>query len=53
MKIYSVVYVDFSENENCVYGNFDSKDKAQNFIDGLPDYLKEGNPFVIEEQAIE
>nr|QMP83119.1 MAG: hypothetical protein [Caudoviricetes sp.] len=53
MKVYSVVYVDWRENEDCGYGNFDSREKAQNFIDGLPEYLKAGNPFVIEEQDVE
>jgi len=53
MKVYAVVYVDFSENSDCVYGVFDSREKAQNFINGLPEYLKAGNPFVIEEQDVE
>lgn len=53
MKVYAVVYVDFSENSDCVYGNFDSREKAQRCIDEMPEYLKVGNPFVIEEQDVE
>jgi septal ring-binding cell division protein DamX len=53
MKVYAVVYEEWTEDEDCIYGVFDSEEKAQNFIDGLPEYLKAGNPFVIEEQDVE
>ena len=53
MKVYSVVYVDWRENEDCFYGNFDSREKAQKYIDELPEHLKDWNAFVIEEQDVE
>jgi len=53
MKVYAVVYEEWKEDENCVYGVFDSREKAQKCIDEMPEFLKDWNAFVIEEQNVE
>ncbi len=53
MKVYPVVYIDFS-NEDFYDRVFDSEEKAQNYIDELPEDMKNDfGQWIIKEWEVE